>query len=237
MKRQEGACLVCGKPLQYFATARKMECVFCHRAFDSYAACADGHFVCDECHAARGVEAVMEICLRSTSRDPIAIMRTIMDTPYVYMHGPEHHIMVGTALLAAYHNSGGHIDLSAALQEMRARGAQYPGGSCGFWGCCGAAVSAGMCWSILTDTSPLSGRTWGQGNRLTGLCLQAIGDLGGPRCCKRNAYTAARVATDFIRQELGVAMELPQTITCTHWQENRECLRRACPYHPYTQEL
>lgn len=230
MKKQE-ACLVCGKPLRYFETARPMACVFCGRAFDSYAACEDGHFVCDTCHAAKGVDAVMDYCLHTTSRDPIAIVQAIMDTPYVYMHGPEHHIMVGATLLAAYKNSGGAIDLPAALAEMRARGGQYPGGSCGFWGCCGAAVSAGMFLSIATDTTPLSGKTWGLSNRLTGRCLSAIGALGGPRCCKRNSFTALREAVAFVKEELGVAMELPAHIACTHSAENKECLRKACPYH------
>ncbi len=232
MKKQE-ACLACGKPLRYFETAWPMQCVFCGQTFDSYAACEDGHYVCDACHAARGVEAVMDYCLHTDARDPIAIMQTIMDTPYIYMHGPEHHVMVGAALLMAYHNSGGDIDLPAALQEMKARGGQYPGGACGFWGCCGAAVSAGMFLSIVTDTSPLSGKTWGAANRLTGRCLQAIGALGGPRCCKRNAFTAVRETVAFVREEQGVAMELPEMIVCTHSAENKECLRKACPYHQH----
>ena len=35
---------------------------------------------------------------------------------------------------------------------MKERGGSYPGGSCGFWGCCGAAASVGMCMSILTKS-------------------------------------------------------------------------------------
>ncbi len=230
MKKQE-ACLVCGKPLVYFASATAMTCHFCGRTFDSYAACEDGHYVCDACHAEKGVEAVMDFCLHTPSRDPIAILQAIMATPYIYMHGPEHHIMVGAALLTAYKNAGGTIDLPAALLEMRSRGGQYPGGSCGFWGCCGAAVSAGMFLSIATQTTPLSGKSWGLCNRLTARCLGAIGALGGPRCCKRNSFTAVKEAVAFLREELGVAMELPAAIQCTHSAENKECLGKNCPYH------
>ena len=50
------------------------------------------------------------------------------------MHGPEHHVMVGSALLAAYKNAGGEIDLPEALLEMMNRGKAVPGGVCGFWG-------------------------------------------------------------------------------------------------------
>ena len=38
------------------------------------------------------------------------------------MHGPEHHVMVGSALLVAYKNAGGEIDLPEALLEMMNRG-------------------------------------------------------------------------------------------------------------------
>ncbi len=171
MVKGEGACLVCGKPLNYYETVQTMECVFCHKTFENYASCEDGHYVCDACHAQKGVEAIMEVCRKRDSRNPIELLQTIMDTPYVYMHGPEHHIMVGAVLLTAYKNAGGSIDLPAALEEMKARGGNYPGGSCGFWGCCGAAVSVGMFLSIITGTTPLSGKSWGQANRVTVKCL------------------------------------------------------------------
>lgn len=77
------------------------------------------------------------------------------------MHGPEHHVMVGSALLTAYKNAGGEIDLVKALSEMQARGKKVPGGACGFWGACGAGVSAGMFVSIVTGSTPLTNEAWG----------------------------------------------------------------------------
>ncbi len=231
MIRGNGACLVCGKPLKYYDVAQKMKCVVCHDEFESYASCEDGHYVCDNCHAKKGVDAIMDFCLESRSQNPIEILQAIMDTPYIYMHGPEHHIMVGAALLTAYKNSGGDIDLKEALGEMKSRGGKYPGGSCGFWGCCGAAVSTGMFVSIITKATPLTTKSWGQGNRMTAKGLQAIGDIGGPRCCKRNSFTAVRMAIEFVRDEFGLSMELPDKITCTYSDENKQCLGRKCPYH------
>ena len=71
-----------------------------------------------------------------------------MSMSFCHMHGPEHHIMVGAALLTAYKNAGGNIDLNKALLEMYSRGKDVPGGVCGFWGACGAAISTGMYMSI-----------------------------------------------------------------------------------------
>ena len=71
-------------------------------------------------------------------------MKKIILSPYIYMHGPEHHVMVGAALLTAYHNAGGKVELEKALPEMYRRGKEVPGGACGFWGACGAVFSTGM---------------------------------------------------------------------------------------------
>jgi hypothetical protein len=48
------------------------------------------------------------------------------------MVGPEHHVMVGAALLTAYKNAEGQIDLPAALTEMMNRSKSVSGGACGF---------------------------------------------------------------------------------------------------------
>lgn len=237
MKRGEGACLICGKPLVYFEQSKKMECVMCHQEFESYASCEDGHFICDECHGKKGIEIIINGCKKSSLRDPVKIMQELMEDPYIYMHGPEHHVMVGAALLTAYYNSGGYEKQGGQeafekdLEEMKARGSVYPGGSCGFWGACGAAVSAGMFMSIITKATPLTGRSWKASNRMTSRCLDHIADLGGPRCCKRNSFTAAKTAVEFVKEELGIQMELPEKIQCDFSSENQQCLRKACCYN------
>ena len=232
MTRGEGACLVCGKPIIYFDKAKKMKCIMCHKTFESYASCEDGHFVCDECHAKKGIDMVMEECKNSTSKNPIALLQKLMEDPYIYMHGPEHHVMVGAVLLTAYHNCGGEIDLDEALEEIKQRGGQYPGGSCGLWGACGAAVSTGMFMSILTKATPLTGKSWRMSNEMTAKALEEIAKLGGPRCCKRNSFTAVKVAAEYVRENMGIVMELPEKILCDFSAENKQCLKKHCPYNP-----
>lgn len=229
---RRGACLICGADLVYFQEAKEMTCVFCGKRELNHASCKDGHYVCDACHARKGIEAVMRECRTTKSRNPIEIMQKIMADPYIYMHGPEHHVMAGAALLAAYHNSGGEVDLDWALAEMKERGGQVPGGVCGFWGCCGAGVSTGIYMSIITKATPLSGKSWGLSNRMTSRALNAIGEIGGPRCCKRDTFTAVKEAVQMTKEELGIEMELPEKIECGFYVENQQCLRGKCPYHP-----
>lgn len=145
--------------------------------------------------------------------------------------------MVGAALLTAYKNCGGYENCGGqeafekALEEMRARGSEYPGGACGLWGCCGAAVSAGIFMSIVTKATPLTGNSWRLSNQMTSRALGAVAELGGPRCCKRDSFTAAKEAAVFVKEKLGIEMELPGKIECGFSGENRQCLKKHCPYY------
>lgn len=222
-------CLICKAPLEYLSQGIEMECAICHKKEISTSRCVKGHFVCDECHTS-GIDQVIGACLSETSRDPYAILSHLMDLPFCHMHGPEHHIMVGSALLTAYSNAGGNIDLPEALNEMQARGRKVPGGICGFWGSCGAAISSGMFVSIATGSTPLAVKEWGMSNLMTSASLNAIGTVGGPRCCKRNAYLAITEAVKFARENLGVDMELSH-IHCRHQGQNNQCIGKRCPFH------
>ena len=174
---------------------------------------------------------LMNACLQHTSRNPMAILRTLMALPFCHMHGPEHHTLVGATLLTAYKNSGGEIDLPSALEELHARAQKVPGGACGYWGACGAAISSGMFVSIVTGATPLGGREWGLCNLMTSASLRAIGSVGGPRCCKRNSALAITQAVQFAKEHLGVDMEL-EPIHCAHSDQNGQCIGARCPFHP-----
>lgn len=152
-----------------------------------------------------------------------------MSQPFCHMHGPEHHVMVGAALLTAYKNAGGEIDLSAALIEMMNRGKSVPGGACGFWGACGAGISSGMFVSILSKSTPLSGEPFALSHQMTSAALGKIGEIGGPRCCKRDSFLSILTAVDFAEEHFGVKMEKSE-ITCRYSRENNQCIGKRCPF-------
>lgn len=231
METNKNNCIICKAELEYYETPRKMKCVICHHEFETNVACKNGHFICDNCHSMEGDELIMETCLHTDSHDPIEIMQLVMKQPQIHMHGPEHHVLVGSALLAAYKNSGGNIDLPASLVEMARRGKQVPGGACGFWGCCGAAVSAGMFVSIITGSTPLRNKEWKLSNLMTSRALEAIGELGGPRCCKRDSFVAAESAAAFVEENFGIKMEMPKKIICEFVALNNVCIHNRCPYY------
>lgn len=226
---QSDECIICGAPLEYLDSPVEMECAICHRRFTNNVRCTEGHYVCDGCHTA-GIDSIVGICLHETSTNPVAIMEHLMALPTCHMHGPEHHIMVGAALITAYHNAGGDVDMVWALSEMVRRDKQVPGGACGNWGACGAALSTGMFVSIVTRSNPLAAETWSLSNRMTSEALLNVSKHGGPRCCKRDSYLSILAAVAFAREHLGVVMEAPTSIICTRSRFNNQCLKSNCPF-------
>ncbi len=223
-------CIVCGRPLVYFREERMLECRICHKIKPANASCEEGHFVCDDCHSG-GAATVLELLLHSREKDPVLLLLQAVQLPGVHLHGPEHHSILPCVLLSAYHNCGGQIDLEKSLTEAWNRGKKIPGGACGYLGVCGAAAGAGIFASIVSGATPLNGKQWATPQKLTAACLEAMAEIGGPRCCKRTTRIAVECAADFAEKVFGVSMPVSRP-ACTYWQRNGECIRGRCPFFP-----
>lgn len=209
---------------------QERECVECGRTEVDREVCENGHFICDACRRKMGSKIISRICSSTESKNPIEILMKIMDDPSIRMHDLKHHTAVGSALMAAYKNCGGDIDLEKNLREMDKRGSWFPGGLCGLAGTCGAAASVGSFYSIITNTTPHSQETWGDVNLLVSKCLFEIGSINGPRCCKRNSFIAIGVAVKWVKEKLSIEMDYPDTISCKFFERNEECIREKCPF-------
>ena len=82
-------CLICGAPLEYLETDVQMQCEICRKKELAKTRCVNGHYVCSDCHM-QGLDSIVELCLRETACDPIAIVERMMALPSCHMHGPEH---------------------------------------------------------------------------------------------------------------------------------------------------
>ncbi len=177
---------------------------------------------------------LVSLCLEDTSRNPIEILERLMSQPECHMHGPEHHVLVGAALLTAYNNclpDSAKLDITSALAEVVERGQQVPGGACGYMGACGASISTGIFMSIVTRNTPFSTNTWRLCNLMTSRALEQVAENGGPRCCKRDSYLSVLTAIDFVKENLGVEMEKPE-VRCSRSQINEQCIGKKCPFSP-----
>lgn len=173
---------------------------------------------------------IIEFCLHEDSKNPVQLFEKIARQDYIRIHGPEHHILDGASLLTAYFNAGGKIDLSASLQELMKRGMQMPGATCGMWGICGAVGSMGAALSIIDGTGPLSvDESWGKHMMFTSKALEKLANVGGPRCCKRDAFLSFGEVVDYVNANYDVSLERSD-ITCTFYEKNEQCIGDRCPF-------
>ena len=47
---------------------------------------------------------------------------------------------------------------------------------------------------------------------MTAKSLEKIGEIGGPRCCKRDSFLSILAAVDFVKDHFGVEMENPEVV-------------------------
>jgi hypothetical protein len=222
-------CGVCGRPLIYGTEEVPRRCSFCGNEFSALIYCPEGHYICDSCHSRGALDVLREVLDRTTSTDPAEILETVMSHPSVPMHGPEHHAMVPAIIVAAVRNAGYPVP-EGAVEKALERGSKVPGGWCGFYGVCGAAIGVGTAVSIITGATPLTGKTRALANEATVFALNKMMD-GGPRCCKRASRRAIEAAVEFLKTRMDIDLKIKRETKCRYVGRNRECIREACKYY------
>ena len=176
-------------------------------------------------------DLIAEAVRNEMSKNPITIVKSVMHQDFISMHGPEHHFLDGAAFLVAYQNAGGDIDIDDALRELSQRAIQMPGAMCGYWGVCGSTASLGAALSIIHQTGPLSDDEFYRDNmEYTSSVIQEMSEIGGPRCCKRNAFLSILAAVEFVKRKYGVNLESNE-VKCEFSSFNSQCLKKRCPFY------
>ena len=179
---------------------------------------------------------IVEACLQEKSKNLLDIFYNIAHMDFVRIHGPEHHVLDGPALLTAYYNAGGKMELQTSLHELMKRGLQMPGATCGMWGVCGAVSSIGAALSIIDGTGPLSlDSSWGKHMEFTSKALCSLSQVGGPRCCKRDAFLSFQKAIEYINENYNVELESSR-IECCFSEKNEQCIKERCPFYKKTKK-
>jgi hypothetical protein len=222
-------CGVCGSPLIYGTESKPMHCFYCGQNLDTQIYCQQGHYICDSCHEREALDILKEVVKNSTSTDPMEILETVMSHPSVPMHGPEHHVIVPVAIIAAAKNAGYPVP-EGALEKAISRGGKVPGGWCGSHGACGAAIGVGIAISVLTGATPLTGKERSLANKATTQALSKMID-GNPRCCKRASRKAIEASICFLREELKINLSRKQLVKCRYSGRNAQCPFELCSYY------
>jgi len=112
------------------------------------------------------------------------------------VHADWHHYIVPGAVLVALRNAGYPVS-DKDIEEGLRRGINFPGGSCGFAGCCGGAYSAGIVLSIIKKTNPISTK---ERPEIMLLVIDTLNEISKypARCCKRSSYAALQKITEYL---------------------------------------
>lgn len=174
---------------------------------------------------------IINACQGTESINPMEIFRAVAREDFVRMHGPEHHILDGACILTAFKNAGGKINLEEALEKLMKEGLRMPGATCGLWGVCGSVTSIGAALAVIDGTGPLTtDDSWSSHMKYTSKALGALAEIGGPRCCKRDAYIAMTNAVEYINSHYPVHLECDE-IHCDFSDLNQQCIHERCPYY------
>ena len=66
----------------------------------------------------------------------------------------------------------------------------------------------------------------------TAKAIKAIAVLGGPRCCKRDTFTALLQAERFLGRYFEMDIGDAHLPVCSFYSSNQECIKRDCPFFP-----
>jgi hypothetical protein len=221
--------MVCGSPVEYFSEERLLSCAYCGRELPANAACRDGHFVCDACHAADSLAVVERVSIGAGETDLLALFEEIKSHSALPVNGPEHHGVVPGVILAAYRNSGGTVS-DEMIRLGILRGARLPGGFCAFHGACAAAVGVGIAFSVILGANPLTPVPRHTVGLVTAQVMRVVAEARAARCCRRECLAALVKAADLSREHLPLDLTARRRQACRQGNGNPECIGTRCPF-------
>ncbi|WP_027358475.1 radical SAM protein [Desulforegula conservatrix] len=227
--RHMAGCMVCGEVLYYsVGFMKESACSYCGKKEHSSVTCRNGHFVCDSCHAADGLDFIRRYLTSTDEKDLVLMFDTIKSHKSIPMHGPEHHALVAGIIVAAYLNTVARKDESMILEAVE-RASKIAGGSCGYSGVCGAASGAGTGFAIILGSSPVnpSGRKAVQS--IVHEILGEIASFEAARCCQRDGWIALKKSAEISQKFLNVTLLADHVISCKQCGDNQECISDKCP--------
>ncbi|MFX0021842.1 MAG: DUF5714 domain-containing protein [Candidatus Hermodarchaeota archaeon] len=228
-------CEICGKNLIYITNQeeyKELKCEFCGNVFNTNIFCEDGHYICDNCHSKGPIEIIERICEETNIKDPFELADVIMKHPNFKVYGPEHHVLTPAVILTTLKNNnvkkphGNNISLFDIKEAIR-RASKIPGGWCGFYGSCGAAIGSGVAISVLTGATPSTDKPRTLANQITSRSLNKIAD-SLEHCCKRSVRLSIIETLKFLKEKFSVDLGY-KFRKCVFSHVNIKCEKEKCP--------
>ncbi|MGQ4834304.1 MAG: DUF5714 domain-containing protein [Candidatus Asgardarchaeia archaeon] len=223
-------CPICGAEM--IETNRKAKCFFCGKEENADYLCPNGHYICQECRVSSPEEISTKVVNHLKTTNPLEIAERILLHPNVPIYGVEHHYIVPLSLVAAAYNAQGKTIRKGIINTIMIRAKHIPYGACGLLGACGASVGVGIAISVLTHASYKSDVPRALSMKATASTLLDLARQGGLRCCIQSVYSAIKVGSKIIREELKIQIEEIRNIKCIFYDKAPECKKERCEYYP-----
>ncbi len=223
----ETGCLLCGEPLVYSQIPIEKKCEICGKTFSTNSYCAQGHFICDNCHQKPPLILMNKYFFESEEKDLIKLFVNIKEKAKFPMHGPEYHAMVPGVILKCFQNNGGNIS-DMEIKMGIERGKKIPGGSCGFMGTCGVGTGVGIAVSVIIKSTPLKKDERSIVLKINSELLNKFAKYNGARCCQRESITALKYFSKISKEITGIHIPADFNYTCTQSLLNKDCIGKRC---------
>jgi hypothetical protein len=226
---QHNSCSVCGEPLLYKKEAHLHKCYHCGSETKTNVFCTNNHFVCDECSRRDVYEIIINECIKYTGTAPFELAGKILNSPKLWIHGPEHHLIVPCVMLTVYLNHKNRQEEKAErLKDAKTRALKVHDGICATHGTCGGAMGVGMFFSIILDVNELQDKNYAYINQATANTLLNVARYGGPRCCKRSTFFGLLQIRNQLADDFNIVLPIPEKIQCSFVAQNKECTKQNC---------
>ena len=98
---------------------------------------------------------------------------------------------------------------------------------------CGSVASIAAVLAIIDNTGPISSdEHYSQHMEFTSNVIKIMSEIGGPRCCKRNAFISLSEGMKYAKKYYGISIEL-SNIKCEFSSINKQCIQKRCPFYQY----
>jgi|Deesub1362B_J571_1020462.scaffolds.fasta_scaffold02103_3 hypothetical protein len=233
--RKKENCMICGGPLEYLTEPVSVICLYCGREEKGYVRCPEGHYVCEVCHGKGAYEAIKDIALSSSLKDPLAIAEVMMSHPNIPMLGCENALVSAAAFMTALKNRGHPgIEDKHIIEAMDRTQRQSISAYCGLTGVCGVPVSIGAVFSVILGAECPKDKETAITMRTVARVVDAVANETGPCCCKSYVWTGLTVGCGLAKEYLNIKLPIHrERIVCSYFKRHPHGCRGAkCGYFP-----
>nr|WP_302595742.1 DUF5714 domain-containing protein [uncultured Cellulosilyticum sp.] len=224
-----GKCLKCNGELKHSDHLVFAKCTECGVEEKTYIQCENGHYYCNTCASKSVINKLYKMVPLISQKNPCEIAEMLFVECGICGNSP--HPLTTAAFLIAYKNLTGKITDNDVYEGID-RALKIPGGWCGYYGNCGAAVGLGVAFAIINKSTPMSDEERNIANIATAEGLLSVADQGGPRCCTASVRRVLEKSIEVANTYLNVSFPLYEHEMKPCWQSkyNDVCRHNKCKY-------